>query len=272
MSENKYEDMAGQFQNPAILNPEDIGLDPDNPAMVGLPPGWSVKSFESFLPAPLRIQQRTVLTDTQSFCVYVEKFNGKGARLFGNSEEQVVVAVLDPVMPGQPSHQEHTAALKLTESPEWKVWQAFCGEYWTRDKFVRFIENNMEQVVGDFSGAKLLEMCRDIKATTTRDAIISEDLEGGSRKLKISKDDSVTSGSSKVPFPEFLELKLRVFRGEIDFKFQARLRWDLTDGKLTFAIDLRNSEIVEEQAFNEICDRIKANLKLPILKGHYTSR
>lgn len=260
--------IAGQLQWPGFYGDEQLPEGVSTP-MLTLPPGWNQVSLEKHLPAPLRIEEQAKLSNVESLVAYLGEFEAT-PRVFANESSKEVLAVLDPTQDGEPSHQSHTAVLALEFAPEWKIWKRFCGSYVSRKEFVRFVENNLDEITGDFSGAKILEMCRDLKAKRTGEIDVSEDLEHGDRRLTISNAQHVSSGSgdNQVTFPEHIEVELRVFKGEAKFRFQARLRWELSQGnELSFAIDLRDSEIVEEQAFNDIVSEVENTLDLSVLSG-----
>lgn len=271
------EAMAEYLKEPYFVNENQL-VDGKN-CVFYLPPGWTKGDLAEYLDKPLRIKQQTVVHDVVSFHQYaVEFWNDEieqpvVPRLFGDESQKQIVAVLDPTMPDKPSHQSHTLTLKMEYSPEWLLWRKIAGRYCTRTEFTRFIENNLEFIVGDFSGAKILEMCRDLKATNTSELNINEDLEHGTRRLTFNSSQRVAAskpGSDvQVTFPEIIKIELRVFKGYTKFDFQARLRWDFQDNNLMFAIDLRDSEVVEENAFCQVVQEVIDTTSLPVLRGSY---
>jgi len=256
---------------PIIQNSKDLfTCEGDEHSIVLLPPDWRSEKFLPQLAAPLRIRQTTVVQDRASLKAYADIFcdEDNKPRLFADERSKQIMAVLDPIEKGQPSHQDHVCLLSLDYSPEWEIWKRFCGDYVPRTKFVRFVENNLESIIGDFAGTKILEMCRDIKATNMSDLKIQENTSSGGRKLSFNSNQNVTDGGG-CAFPETIEVELRVFKGDVPFKFEARLRWDYQDNELSFAIDLKASEIVEEKAFTQIVEDVIEDIGLPVLRGTY---
>jgi uncharacterized protein YfdQ (DUF2303 family) len=264
-------EIAGQLQEPVIYDSKELLKTPGSTPVGLLPPGWTWTDLSFLMPAPDRIRQTTVVHDVSSFAQYLGEFQGGvGPRIFADDTKAEITAVLDPTVENVPSHQSHVLKLKLSLAPEWLLWKAFCGEYRSKKDFTRFIENNLDQVTGDFSGAKILEMCRDLKATTTKNLEVKEDPGEGNRSLKFSGDVSARGGPAKVAFPEIISVLLRVYKGDTAFQFSARLRWDIEREEMIFAVDLRDDAIVEEDAFGQIVDSVAKHTGISVLRGHYS--
>jgi uncharacterized protein YfdQ (DUF2303 family) len=262
-------EFVGQLAQPEIIDADYLGDHVGDLKILVTPPGWRTNQLTELLPAPLKIQSEIVVNDVESFSSYLADFVDQGTppRVFADEATKSIVAILDAHQKNKPSHQYHRVTLLMHESPEWEIWKKFCGEYVNKSVFTRFIENNMEQIIGEFSGVKLLEMCRDIRATSGSSAEFKEDLESGQRQLAVSNESGVTAGKSRIAFPELINVQLRVFKGDIEFDFQARLRWDYTDGQLTFAIDLKDYRIVEELCFLKIAEQVATKTELHVLTG-----
>ncbi|KKM14625.1 hypothetical protein LCGC14_1704280 [marine sediment metagenome] len=87
--------------------------------------------------------------------------------------------------------------------------------------------------------------------------------EDGIRRIAFVQTATVGGGAGGVdfiPFPEMLDVNLRVFKNEKAYKFHPRLRWDIKGQEISFSLDLIEPAIVEEEAFEKVIETFKAHV------------
>ncbi|MEM1155112.1 MAG: DUF2303 family protein [Pseudomonadota bacterium] len=255
--------------------PRVVNVNGDVPVLFQ-PPGWVHRDLTHLLPAPLRIIEAPVFTDPASFLEYYGVFAQEdgGTRIFADDAEFTFTSVFDGSEPNEPGHGDHRAGLRMDRAPEWKAWCEIAGKPLGASPFTRFIEKNLDYIKGPMTGAELLAMCRDLRIRGNGDISVKENAAGGERILDISMNSKVSGAGSdgeQVPFPEILEVTLRVFRNADTYTFSARLRWDVGNNGLTFTIDLVDEASVEEMAFDEVIKEVADATKQTVLKGTYYS-
>ena len=272
--------MSGDNYVETILNslqPPFVETLDETPLLV-LPPGWNQKSMEQYLPQPVKLMAHPTFSKTESLFDYVKDFSAANTtqlRIFADDEKFRISVVLDPHQDGRPSHQNHTATLAFHRAPEWDAWREISGMWLSPTPFRRFLENHLEYITGEeFNGTKVLEMCRSLSVKYKGETHIKTDGTGANRSLEISEE---TEGGGKVspdlystvPFPEFLEIELRIFRNCEVFQFKPRLRVHV-EGQhdVQFCIDLMEPSIVEERAFAREIELVTEHFKwIPVLYG-----
>lgn len=240
-----------------------------------LPPQWQQQSFEKYLPAPARIIERPIFTDTESFARYFSEFETPAARIYVDEIKWTFTTIFDGSRKDQPGHGEHSAHLQMHASPEWKKWKDRNANPMTAATFAAFIENNIDNI-GDneFPASRLLDMCRRLRVSFKGDVAIDERDADGERSLVATANTSVkaeTKEGEVIPFPEFMPVNLRIFRNAACYAFKARLRWNTENSKVTFQFDLQNVETIEEAAFNEVIKHVEQLTDQVTLRGAYKS-
>lgn len=241
-----------------------------------LPPNWSAKELPHLLPQPLRIVESPIFNHPESFARYYKIFAESSTRIFADDNKKQAVSVFDCSEPHEPGHGDHRATLAMQEAPEWEVWKKISGKKLDRSDFSRFIEKNLDFITDEsgMSGADILGMCRDLRIKGSGDIIAKEDYTNGKRSLDIKLNHQVggnTETGELIPFPENVTVSLRVFKNAARFDFKAQLRWDIKQEQLYFTIDLAESSIIEDDAFQKVVETIEAECDQSVFIGSYRS-
>lgn len=212
------------------------------PAVI-LPEGFSLKTLENTLAAPVRKRGTTVLNDAESFIAVVNDQKGGATRLFSTIDPPTFTAVFNHHA-AHPGWCDHRAEYNAPLSPEWEAWTGADGDKMTQVQIAQFIENNLVDVV-EPDGATLLE--------------IREEVHGCAQKGQLS-------------VPEQFVIGIPVFESGDKWRVDVRLRYRIEDGgKLTMWLELIRPHKVIEQAVKELREQIAAQTELPILNGAASS-
>lgn len=207
---------------------------------------------------PGRAVAYVTLETADSLADYVNAFKGDGTRLFGAISENSITAVLDYHEPvsspgGEPDHAQHVAALKLPFSLEWKAWTEADGKLYPQLDFVRFLEENREDIASP-AAADVLEACRDLQALRKVDfrSVVREDSEN--YKIEWADESDARSKKGDVTLPAEFKLSIPVYFEGRPVEVIALLRWKLdTDtGTLALGIKLKRAERIRQAMFKEV--------------------
>jgi uncharacterized protein YfdQ (DUF2303 family) len=237
-----------------------------------LPPGCSVKDFEHLMPAPTRIKAHPMLTDIASFKEYIDSFKDDHSRIFIDEENKRFFTIFDCHGKDKPAWGDHSASYQVKFSREWERFKGKDGVKMDNMEFAEFIEDNVAYITAPVTGVDLLAMSQSIKAKFKGDIEVDETLHAGIKKLLI-QDDTVARGMNaakkEVTFPEQITMTIRVYHNDVAYSVNAHLRYRKSDKGLIFWIKIPDAKAAEEEAFDNIIARVKAETGLPTLKGSY---
>lgn len=238
-----------------------------------VPQGTELKSLAGFqypqgVP-PDHILQTVQLRDAKSFCSYYGHFSDHRSRIFAEPTAQSFLAVFDYHGPGADSKAEflhHRAAFAMLLDERWKIWAAKSEKIFNQVDFAEFIEDNNADI-SDPSGARMLEVARDLKASSSGSFESKVTPKSGQVQLKFTENIEGKVGTGNVEIPEFFKLSIPVFYGEQPVTVSCRLRYRISAGNLTFYYKLyRQSEILND-AFNNAVAAIEETTKAEVLLG-----
>lgn len=236
-----------------------------------VPPGSTLQSMERLMPAPQRIKANPEFYDAAGFCDYTEEFKQPGTRIFVDQANWRFFTVFDFHAPEQPAWGDHSASLKMNESPEWKRFKAVDGKKMMPQELAEFLEENLVYVAGPIAGADLLTMAQNLKAQLKGDLDIEHSTQSGLRRLLI-KDDSVLKGQAnkkELAFPEKVDLHLRIFDNHSTYPIAVFLRYRASKEGVMFWFKIPDPQRIEEQAFEAVIKEIRETSGLKTLKGRF---
>lgn len=218
---------------------------------------------------PSRIKQVVSLKDAGSFCDYFNSYADDRARVFANPDEFRFVGILDYHGTGArlPEFCSHRTVLQLKQDERWKLWLDSNQKHFTQEDFANFIEDNRRDVI-DPAAATMLEVARNLQATTEVNFASSTNLQNGQARIRYEetvKAGVPTAGDMEVP-QEFT-IKVPVFYGENPVSITARLRFRISQGKLTFHYKLYRPVETMNDAFLVAVRDIAAKVERFVLLG-----
>lgn len=255
----------------ALAREAQVPISVDGVVAVVIPDGSKVEWLDKYQPdkPPKRKDATPVVYDAGSFIGYYHSFHDEGSQIFADPNEYKVVGVLDYHMVGSDTparHRMHRVTYVMQQTPEWKTWLDSDGKRRSQLEFAEFIENNSADIFMP-AAADMIGFTRDLEATKDVTFGSSVRLDNGQVRFQYSEELKATVGKGKVEAPEFFRLRLRAFVGAAPVEVVARLRFRLTEGKLTMWYDLMRPHDVKELGFQSIVGEIAEKTGTPVLIG-----
>lgn len=278
MTETVEKENIAQTIAKEIKKPFDI-VNRDNAAIIAVPPGWKTEEhdFKHLLPQPRRKKGRITLTDTESFVDYVTAHQIAGqtniyCEADYESDKVAFGAVINDHANNSDGQQwrDHTAQYKPEKSVEWKRWTGKDGETFNQAEFATFIEDNLTDIAkvdGMPTHSELYEMVINFEATMDSRFKQKIRLQSGAIELNfIDKEDEQTV--QKMKMFEKISIGIPVFHGDKElYRIDARLKYRIREGKLTFWYELIRPDKVLEAATEQMISTIKTGTGVPFYFG-----
>lgn len=247
---------------------------------VALPWGWTLheKDDEPYLSAPRRKKATVELHDVDSFVAYVKRHGSLASCtvwcLANYAAGRVGFTSIINDHGAEPAAQQwrdHTATFAPEFSEEWKRWNGRNGpaKAFNQFDFAGFIEENNKDIVsvgGSATGAQMLEMALNMEANQDVKFKSSIRLQGGGVQLNYVADDDHQTITKMQLFERFT-LGMPVFWNGDAYQVDARLRYRVREGKLSFWYELIRQDKVLEAATSTMIETIKAQVGMPFFFG-----
>lgn len=211
-------------------------------------------------PLPTRLVARRVFHDGDSFARYVGRYKQPGSQLIADIDACKVVAILD-----YPTHEqtafpepdlskelplpipsrEHVAEWPVGYSEAFEAWDGINGKLIEQATFLRFLEENVGEVVQP-EAARILELVKDFAAVKTDKFESSKRLQNGDASLVYISETNVKQG---LEVPQRLKLSMPIYHGEEAITFDAWFRYRIQNGALFLGIEFHRIEPVKQAAF-----------------------
>lgn len=247
---------------------------------VALPPGWKLEEHddERSLAKPLRKTATVRVRDAESFIAYMKRH--------GSLTDGTVWCLADYVQgkiaftgivndhgeeDSEPAWRDHQARFAPEFSEEWRRWSGANKKAFTQTEFATFIEDNLKDIAslegsGLPSGSAMLEMALAFEATQDMRFKSSIRLSNGGVNLSFVQDDAAQTLQKMSVFERFA-IGIPVFWNGDAYQIDARLRYRVRDGKLSFWFELIRADKVLEAAATTVIDKIKGETGSPFFFG-----
>jgi uncharacterized protein YfdQ (DUF2303 family) len=225
--------------------------------------------FNEYAKHPQRVKANVGVLDPESFIEYYALFSDANSRVFAYEPEIRVLAVLDYHAAGEGNSArwgQHRLTLTLQHSEEWKRWVGRNNGQMIQEQFAEFLEQNSIDIVNP-SPASMMEVARDLKATTEVEFGAGVRMQDGQVRFKYSETTKASVGSGQLAVPEQFVISLPVFVGGPRVQMQALLRFRVKEGKLVIWYTLVRPEDVSRTAFLVARQQIADALKVNIING-----
>jgi uncharacterized protein YfdQ (DUF2303 family) len=270
---NIAETLAREFKAPQSIETPIAEI-----TRVALPPGWKLSEIddEKHTAAPRRKRAKVRLHDAPSFIDYVRRHGsladstvwceanyaaGKvafAAILNDHGEEE-----------SQAAWRDHTAHYTPVFSQEWSNWVGKNKTAFSQADFAQFIEDNLKDVTsaeGLPTGSQMLEMALSFEANQDMRFKSAIRLQNGGVQMSFVQDDDSQTLAKMQLFDRFA-IGIPVFWNGDAYRVDARLRYRVRDGKLTFWFELIRQDKVLEAATTTLIEQIRNVTGCPFFFG-----
>lgn len=237
------------------------------------PPNWRAEAkpelaAERFVQLQPFIIEHVVVADNDSFMSYLRRFSSEGDSTYFEAHRGAhqVWARFDYHTSDGANHNSHSLTRDYKIDDRFEAWQQISGAFITQDAFVGFLEDRIvdlsESPKARVTQAALMTTVKGFKATQTLTCNSAVNRQNGDVAVEFIKN---TTERHEVLLPEVITLELPVFEFGGSYEINARLRFQLKEGKVSFKIELIRVERLIDNAFLDEVTELKALVKAPII-------
>lgn len=233
---------------------EDLRKNPVAVPFVVIPEGTKVQTLEHTifhpnLPEPVRLEAKQQFTDVASFIAYVNRFKTPGTVIFFDHPRLTFAAILDyHVDAAQPRFCKHRAEYTIQRTRALNVWTEKNRKGMTQVEFAEFMEDNALDLV---DAALMIQVSRNLQAKKSVEFRSDVRLDNGQVQLTYVENILGSTRNGDIEIPDSFEVRMPIFGGEAASVIKAKLRYNLTDGKLQMKYVLSNLRHLEDQRADE---------------------
>lgn len=247
------------------LAPREIGPS-DN--CIFVPEGFTLKDAESFQPVPRRKRGTCVLQDIASLCAYITEHKNPSSRVFVNWVTGASLCILD-FHAEDPAWMQHIATWNPEPSPAWSEWCKHNGRQMDQKTFAEFAEDHL----ADFEnppGGEMFDIITTLQASGRLNFRQAVRIDNSTIKLTYEETIDAKAGQKgELNVPQVFALGIELYPGMGTTTIQARLRYKIQDGQLTFTFKLQDMERITRAAVDRIVQTIKAETGLAVFLGRF---
>lgn len=273
-TQNLAETLAKEMKSPVEIISEPQG----NIKRIALPDGWKLieKDDERYSPRPIRKTAKVTLHDADSFIDYIKRH--------GSLVDSTIWCAAD-YSAGRVSFlsilndhgededkaawRDHLAHFAPDFSEEWNRWSKQNKQTFTQAEFALFIEDNLKDIAsveGQPTGAQMLEMALTFEANQDLRFKSAIRLQNGGVQMSFVQDDDAQTLQKMQVFDRF-SIGIPVFWNGDAYRIDARLRYRVRDGRLTFWFELIRPDKVLESATQTLIAQIREKTGNPFFFG-----
>lgn len=259
-----------------------------------LPKGRSVVDLkpilDSYRETPERRRGVAKLTDATSFVAHINRFAGAASAVFANPDQNApsLTAVYDYHAAGpDPKVADwlrHRATYAPALSDEWKTWTAQEDTPMNQGQFASFIEDNITDVIvpnlddpklatfaslvqGKFAEpSDLLQLSRGLEVNIDTNVKNAVTLSTG--EISVRYEENVRDGAGQpINIANLFQICIPVFYAGGLYRIAVRLRFRKAGDRLMWTYLLTRPDLVFEDAFHGIVERVKKETTAPVFLG-----
>lgn len=218
-----------------------------------------VQDLEKFLPAPVSKNARLELGERESFTRYVGEHKTASTRLFRTDCGFVAnIDFHEAGEGGKGSWFKHGAVFTLRCSPQWLLWKGKNNQKFTQKGFSEFLEENYPDIT-DPAGAAVLDVANTLEVVSTALFRSAQRLDNSTNQLHYETNHTTKAGQKgDLNVPRLFTLTIPIFYGEPAIDLQARLKYSLDDGKVTFWYELVRAQQALDASVDAMAKEIEA--------------
>ena len=224
--------------------------------------------FEHLEAHPRRRKGKFAFHDAASFTAYVAKHRTDDSLVVADREHHKIEAALDGHGDGDDlaGWHQHRAVFDVRATKPWLTWNRGSGQYMSQSDFASFIEDNLPDIV-EPEGATILEVAKTLQIKNNVNFKSAVRLESGEQQFTYEDNHTARAGAGMVAIPTTFILGIEPFEGSEKYKVTARLRYRLSEGRLTLGYALVRPDRVQDDAFDTIVGGIGEELAHTVLAG-----
>ncbi len=247
----------------------------DGKAVVIVPNGCEVKEFDrKYDPRlPDHVKAKFEAHDADSFIRYFDQFRSPHSQVLCDLKRAIFTAVLDyHAAPTEaagpaPAWREHIAIFPCPRTVEWETWMGQNKREMSQAPFAQFIEDNLPDIA-EPDGNVILEVAKTLQAKTNVNFASATRLDNGQTQFLYQETIEAKAGDrGTLNIPEKFVLGIRPFEGSEPYRMDARLRYRLKEGSLSFWYDLLRPHKIIEDALAGMLAKIEAETGVTVLRG-----
>jgi uncharacterized protein YfdQ (DUF2303 family) len=274
--ENLAETLARELKQPH----EVLDDSPDGIRRLAMPPGWTLaeRDDEKYFEQPRRKVGRVRLLDVDSFTDYVARHgSADSTTVWCQADYKAGQVHFSAILndhgedSGDAQWRDHRATFQPTFSEEWARWTGSNKKVFTQAQFAEFIEDNLKDITSVVdtespTGAQMLEMAISFEANQDMKFKSAIRLQNGGVQMSFTQDDDAQTIQKMQCFDRFA-IGLPVFWNGEGYLVEARLRYRVKEGKLTFWFELIRQDKTLEAATKTTIDSIRTKTGMPFFFG-----
>ncbi len=277
--ENYAQTIANEARRPVILT----GSNRAN--VIALPEGYSLKtdsSMEALADHPYRKKGTARFKVPESFVEYVNKHQLPNSVIYAKVDKSernaplTVTAVFNDhdaeteKKGAEAGWQDFRAILVPEASHEWRTWTANSGKQMSQFEFAQFLDDNIKDISSgqdDYpTGTQMLQMALAFELSQDKRIKSAIRIQSGGTNIEYVEDDDASTVARMQAFDKFM-LGIPVFwRGQA-YAIEAKLRYRVREGKLTLWYDLVRTDVVVDDAVEQVLQAVSAGTGSSILYG-----
>ncbi len=270
---------------------ETVGRAGDKAELIYVPKGMEVQSIKKYLDeyrtAPERRKGTARLTTLQSFIAHVNRFSDEHSALFGddNPQQPRLVAVLNyhEQKAGAPRFGDHRAQYTFPISEEWTTWTT--TGVMSQAAFAEFIEDHIGDVIDPSKGlgaqtiafveqleialatpSQLMTLSKGLTVYAESKVVNKQDLSTGEGHLAFEVEHRDVHGAP-LKVPRGFAVAIPVFTGGDRYTLPIRLRYRVSNAKVTWELKPHRVELAFRHAITEACAKAADETQLPLFYG-----
>ena len=204
-------------------------------------------------------------------------------------------SILEGVGDAQPRFGDHRAAYRFPLAAEWKAWHAIDDDAMAQTAFAEFLSERIMDVItppeyltgaakpdgdaeawiaemvakigGKPSGpARLMELSRGLHVKDTQEVKEVVNTATGEVQLRFESAHQDAAGAP-LTVPTLFLIAIPVFHNGPLYQLPVRIRYRLRGGAIRWTMKLHRSDLCQDHAFREACQRAAAETALPLFYG-----
>lgn len=273
-TENIAQTAAREARKPFTISKLD---ELNNNALVAVPEGWKLEDMEKTMSTPRRKRGKVSVSDAESFIGYVKRHGSlSSATIWCDANYTTAKVAFVSILNDhgekeiEQAWRDHTAAFTPAFSEEWVRWNSKNKAPFGQAEFAAFIEENLKDIAtieGNPTSAQMLEMALSFEANQDVRFKSAIRLQNGGVQMSFVQDDDSQTLQKMQMFDRF-SLGIPVFWNGDAYQVDARLRYRVRDGKLTFWYELIRQDKVLEASTKTLIEKIQTGTGIPFFFGN----